>query len=183
MTLSPRVAAITAITFTALVVTGCAVPLSVGSYQERGVDLSRYHTYAWGRTGDQPTGDPRLDGNEIFHDRVRAEAERWLRRRGFLKVTANPDATVRYRVAVADDIEDPTIDRLSGYCPQDDCAAYLFQSGTLVFELADPQTNRTLWRGWATRTVDGLVNDQNRLEEMIGDVVARVFERLPARKT
>ena len=169
-----------AVTLAALVVTGCAVPISVTSYVERGVDLSRYQTFAWGQVDDQPTGDPRLDSNAIFHERVRAEAERRLTRRGFLKVNADADITVRYRLVVVDEIEDSTIDRVTGYCPQNDCAPFVFESGTLAFELADARTNRTLWRGWATGTVDGVVNDQKRLEEMVGDVVARVFERLPA---
>jgi hypothetical protein len=172
---------LTVITLVALVVTGCALPISVTSYMERDADLSRYETFAWGRVDDQPTGDPRLDSNAIFHERVRAEAERWLTRRGFLKVNGNADITVRYRLAIIDEIETPTIDRVTGYCPDNKCAAYLFQSGTLAFELADARTQRTLWRGWATGTVDGVVNDQKKLEEMVGDVVARVFERLPAR--
>ena len=169
-----------AVIVTALVITGCAVPLSVTSYLERGVNLSRYQTYAWEMVDDQPTGDPRLDSNAIFHERVRAEAEPWLTRRGFLKVNADADITVRYRVAITDEIEDPTIDRVTGYCPQNDCAAYVFQSGTLVFELADARTHRMLWRGWATGPVDGVVDNQKGLEEMIGEVVARVFERLPS---
>jgi hypothetical protein len=166
----------------ALALTSCATPVSVTSYVERGVDWSLYRTYMWAAADAQPTGDPRIDGNEIIHERMQTDVDGWLKRRGFTKVSAGADVAVRYRVEFTENVEQAAADPVTGYCPDNDCGAYVVQSGTLVFELADARTNRPLWRGWATGTVAGVVDDQERLEETIDDVVARVFERLPARE-
>ncbi len=50
---------------------GCA-SVTVGSFAERGADLGQYHTYAWAPGDGVTTGDPRLDNNRFFEDRVRA---------------------------------------------------------------------------------------------------------------
>ena len=68
----------------ALALTGC-VPVRVHSYVERGTDFSRYRTYNWGPPDSWTTGDPRLDNNPFFQERVRAEVDRQLARRGFEK--------------------------------------------------------------------------------------------------
>src|SRR6478609_9468217 len=40
----------------------CA-PMTVSSHVERGLDLTRYHTFEWGMADALPQGDPRLDRN------------------------------------------------------------------------------------------------------------------------
>ena len=53
----------------ALTLASCAT-MNVSSYLERGVDFTQYRTYAWGPTDARPTGDPRLDSNPFFKDRL-----------------------------------------------------------------------------------------------------------------
>jgi len=53
----------------AVALTRCA-STDIHSYLERGADLGRYHTYAWGRADAMSTGDPRLDGNPFFEERL-----------------------------------------------------------------------------------------------------------------
>jgi hypothetical protein len=165
----------------ALVLSGCGT-MKVTSYTEPGVDWSLYHTYSWGAVDDKPTGDPRLDNNPFFHERIQAEVERWLTRRGFTKTYSGADVTVRYRASITDEVEENSVDRpienrpvYRGEGPE----PYVFQSGTLLFELTDTRDNRVLWRGWAMGTVDGVVNNQAWMEDKIGEIVARVFEQLP----
>jgi hypothetical protein len=171
-----------AVIIPALVLSGCGT-MKVTSYTEPGVDWSLYHTYTWGAVADKPTGDPRLDNNPFFHERIQAEVERTLTRRGFTKTYTDADVSVRYRASITDDVEENRIDRAIEnrpvYNSQDGPEPYVFQSGTLLFELTDARTNRVLWRGWAMGSVDGVVNNQAWMEEKIGEIVARVFAQLP----
>lgn len=50
--------------------------VTAGSYVNTQVELTRYTTFGWGAPDETPTGDPRLDNNPFFTDRVRAEVER-----------------------------------------------------------------------------------------------------------
>ena len=62
------------VTLPALALAGCAT-MNVSSYVVRGVDFTQYRTYAWGPTEARPTGDPRLDSNPFFKDRLEGAVE------------------------------------------------------------------------------------------------------------
>ena len=84
----------------ALWLAGCAT-MSVNSYSERGVDVRRYRTYNWAPPDSWSTGDPRLDNNRFFDERVRAQVEGQLARRGFEKTASQqPDLLVHYHASV-----------------------------------------------------------------------------------
>ena len=53
----------------ALALNACAT-LRVNSYLERGADFARYRSYAWRLSDAFSTGDPRLDNNRFFSERV-----------------------------------------------------------------------------------------------------------------
>src|SRR5262245_17433929 len=65
----------------ALALTGCA-SLRVNSYLERHVDFTRYHAYAWVERTAFSTGDPRLDNNRFFSQRIEDAVDMQLAARG-----------------------------------------------------------------------------------------------------
>src|SRR5687767_8366201 len=65
-----------------LAITGCAT-MNVSSHVQRGLDVSRYHTYDWGPPDALPAGDPRLDEDPFFQDHLRGEVEKAMTLRGF----------------------------------------------------------------------------------------------------
>ena len=65
-----------------LAITGCAT-MNVSSHVQRGLDVSRYHTYDWGPADALPAGDPRLEQNPFFQDHLRGEVEKAMTLRGF----------------------------------------------------------------------------------------------------
>ena len=69
---------------------GCAT-MNVNSFAERGMNLRQYRTYNWGPPDTWSTGDPRLDNNRFFDERVRGEVEKELARRGFEKTASDLD--------------------------------------------------------------------------------------------
>ena len=67
-----------------LALTGCAAT-DVSSYVAHGVDLQAHHTYNWATVDARSTGDPRLDNNRFFEERVQAAIEKQLASLGFRK--------------------------------------------------------------------------------------------------
>jgi hypothetical protein len=91
--------------------------MGVSSYIERGADIARYQTYGWAPAGTLSTGDPRLDNNPFFHERLRADVERQLTARGFEKTDAGmPDLVIHYHVSISQRIDLNGIDRKDGDC-------------------------------------------------------------------
>jgi hypothetical protein len=76
-----RLGPIVALAVSALTLSGCAT-MNVNSYVERGIDFNRYRTYNWGPADALSTGDPRLDNNRFFHERVQADVDQQLAARG-----------------------------------------------------------------------------------------------------
>jgi len=64
----------------------------------------------------------------------------------------------------------------SGNCEPD---AYAYEQGTLMVDLMDARTNKVVWSGWSRDNVEGIINNQHRMERAIDRAVAAMFERFP----
>ncbi len=168
-----RLAALVTLT---LAIAGCA-STEVRSYIARGIDLREHRTYNWAREDARATGDPRLDNNRFFQERVQAAVEEQLAHRGFEK-TDSPDLIVRYHAGVIQVIEGGRTGP-SGQC--DECEPEVYDQGTLVIDLVDARTNTLLWRGWAKGSIDGVIDNQQWMEQRIDEAVARIMRELPPR--
>jgi hypothetical protein len=174
-----RLRRVAALAIFALALSGCAT-MNVSSYVERGVDFTRYHTYQWVPVDSVPTGDPRLDNNPFFHERVEAEVEKQLAARGFEKTTSGtPDLKVHFHANMTQRIDVNAIDPQYGYCRVGDCRPNVYDAGTLLLDFVDTRTNDIVWRGWAEGSMEGVIDNQEWMEEKIGDAVARILEKLP----
>lgn len=162
----------------ALSLAACAA-ITVRSYSERGFDVGRYRTYAWGPADSHGTGDPRLDNNEFFEARVRQQVERQLTLRGFEKTAAPPDLLVHYHASFSQKMDLAEVDRQYSPCPPDDCRPFVYDAGTLVVDLVDARAKTLLWRGWAEGSMEGAIDNQPWLEARVDDAVARILRRLP----
>lgn len=160
----------------ALAVAGCATTRSVSSFLERGVDLNRYQSYSWGPGDRQGTGDPRLDNNEIFQERVQAAVDAQLAANGFKKTPGSPDVLVHFHASVQQRLD---LQNAEPFTPCTDCKPFVYDAGTLVVDLVDPRTNNLLWRGWAEENIDGVIDNQQRLEERIDAAIERIFAKFP----
>src|SRR6186997_648678 len=90
-----RVAATLAI----LTLSACAT-VDTGSFVDHVADFSRYQTYNWAPAARQ-AGDPRLEKNAVFVDRLHGEIEKQLAAKGLRgPVSRKPDLLVSYRAAV-----------------------------------------------------------------------------------
>jgi hypothetical protein len=158
---------------------GCA-PVRVNSYLDRVADFTRYHTYAWEAPEARATGDPRLDNNRFFSQRIEEAVNMQLTARGLAQASAGAaDLLVHVHARVEQRLESSAIDREHQQCTREDCGPQLYDAGTLMVDLVDRRTNRLAWRGWAERSFDGVVDDQRWMEATIDQTVARILARLP----
>jgi len=162
--------------FSAVAITRCA-STNIHSYLAGGADLGRYHTYAWGPADAIPTGDPRLDGNPFFEERLQAAVEKQLATRGVEKTSATPGLLLYYRASVAQRVDAYSADLKDGYC--NECQPSVFDEGTIVIDLVDARSNTLVWRGWAEDSFEGAIDNQQLMEKQIDSAVARILQRLP----
>lgn len=174
----------------AFAVCACA-SLSVNSFAEKGTDFRRYRTYTFAPAGTASTGDPRLDNNRFFNERMQAAIDRILPERGFHKAKgARADALVHYHANISQQVELNDSGRSecatlapagSGRTLPVNCQPYVYDAGTLLIDLVDARTHKLLWRGWAKGSMNGVMADQDWMERRIDESVARILEKLPRR--
>jgi Domain of unknown function (DUF4136) len=175
--MSPRLELIAAFALSALTLSSCAT-MNVNSYAERGVAFTQYHTYNWDPAGPMETGDPRLDNNPFFNERVQAKVETLLATRGFEKAASGmPELMIHYHMSMNQRIDLSGVDQK--YEPCDTCQPYVYEAGTLLIDFVDTRTNKVVWRGWAEGAMDGVVDNQKVLEQRIDQTVARILETFP----
>jgi hypothetical protein len=176
-----RMESLAAAALLALAVTSCG-PVRINSYVPRGVDFQQYRTYAWGPADAFSTGDPRLDNNRFFSERVEKAVAQQLASRGLEKRESGPaDVLIHLHVRFDQRILSDAIDREYGRCDVSDCRPFVYDAGTLLLDFIDTRTNQLAWRGWAEGGFDGAIDNQEWMEARIDDTVAKILARLPLR--
>ena len=158
--------------------------MRVSSHIDRARDFTQYRTFDWGTPDALPASEPRLERDAFFQDHIQGAIERNLSARGLQRAeaTAVPDVRVHFHAVVDRRLDVDRLDVTSGYCDRGDCGAGVsdYEQGTLVVDLIDVRTNRLVWRGWAQDSVEGVLDNKDRLARKIDDAVRLMFERLPA---
>jgi hypothetical protein len=88
---------------------------------------------------------------------------------------------IHYHAAVNQRVEVSSVDQANGYCYQD-CTPRMvdYEQGTLVVDIVDAKTNRVVWRGWAQDIMNGVIDNQDRLDKQVEDGVGKMMKLLPA---
>lgn len=160
----------------------CA-PIQVSSHVDRARDFTRYRTYDWGPADALPAGDRRFERDTFFQDHIQGAIERNMAGRGFERAALGemPDVRVHFHAVVDRRLNVNQLDSRAGYCVGGDCQAGLadYEEGTLVIDVIDVLTNRLVWRGWARDSVDGVLENKDRLVAKIEEAVRLMLEQLP----
>jgi uncharacterized protein DUF4136 len=160
---------------------GCAT-MKAGSHIERGAEFTHYHTWEWVAAEERPTGDPRLDNNPMFEAHLRSAVERQLAGKGYVRtpLAGPPDLRARYHVNFSKAVEISSGASTASACTRNcEPEAYAYEQGTLVVDLLDARTSKVVWSGWSRDNMEGIVDNQDRMEQEIDRVVAAMFERIP----
>ena len=170
-----------ALATTAALALGACATMTGSSHVAPAVKLSGFFTYDWGPADALPVSDARLDQDPYFHDYVQGAVEKQLTATGLDRATAArpADLLIHYHASISTRIDVNRADREHGYCYGDDCSARVveYEAGTLVIDVVDARTNRVVWRGWAQDSVDGVLDDADRLHKKIDMAVRLIFER------
>jgi hypothetical protein len=159
---------------------GCA-PITVSAHIERGVSFAGYETYDWGPAANFPVGDPRLDNNSFFVDYLMGAIEKGMAAKGYAhSAGAPPDLLIHYHASVTQKVDVYTTEMkqgatIEGYEPR----MTQYEQGTIVVDIVDASTGQLLWRGWSQGVLDGVIDNQARLERQVEDGVARLMALLP----
>ena len=176
----PLLGRLATLALSGLVLTGCAPVMHVSSYAGRGIDVTQYRTYNWAPDDQLATGDPRLDNNRFFLERLQADVDKQLATRGFEKpISGTPELLLHYHASIKQRLDVNGADQPYGYC--NDCKPYVYDAGTILIDFVDTRTDKLVWRGWAERSMDGVVDNQAWMEEKIDEAVTRILEKLPRR--
>jgi hypothetical protein len=170
---SPRLIGFVALSL-ASSLAACA-SVTTRSYVAPGAPSVPSRTFNWAPADTWSTGDPRLDNNRFFQERVQAAVEQQLAARGYTKAVS-PALIVHYHASVTQDIY--VAERI-GDAGEDNSKPEMYERGTLVIDLVDAGTARLVWRGWAEGSIDGAINNQALMERRIDDAVARITKELP----
>lgn len=168
------------ITALAVAGAGCAT-MTVSAHIERNINFGEYVTYDWGPPDNLPIGDPRLDNNPFFIDYLQGRVEKQMIAKGFERaLTGQPDLLIHYHASVNQKVDVYEVDAQYGYC-YGNCQPQVvdFEQGTLMLDIVDAKTNKVVWRGWAQDTMNGVIDDQVRLEKQVDEGVSRMMMLLP----
>jgi hypothetical protein len=159
---------------------GCAT-MKGNSYVERGAEFTHYRLWEWAPAEQVPTGDPRLDSNPFFQDRLRGAVEHAMTSKGYVRsaLAGQPDLLLRYHVNFSKTYEVTGGSRI-GSCYRDcEPDAYAYELGTVVVEAVDSRTAKAVWRGWVRDNMEGVIDRQDAMEAEVDAAVATMFERFP----
>jgi len=176
----PRPARIAIAAFAALALSGCAT-MNVSSHIERGVDFAQFRTWDWGPADALPTGDPRLDNNPFFNDYLQGAVEKEMTRHHYDHVAGGtPDLLLHYHANVSKTFDVNGVDMRNGYC-YDDCQPKVieYMQGTIVLDVVSTRTNRVVWRGWFQDSMDGIIDNQDRLRAELEKGIPKMMKELP----
>ena len=176
-----RLGRFAAVTLSALALSGCAT-MNVSSHIERGADFTQFRTWDWGPADALPTGDPRLDNNPFFQDHLLGAVEKQMAAKRYVRSASRttPDLVIHYHANISQRFDVVGVDTRNGYC-YDNCEPRVieFDQGTLVLDVVDAHTNKVVWRGWAQDSMEGVIDNQDRMERQIDEAMRRMFERFP----
>jgi hypothetical protein len=145
-------------------------------------DLAKYKTYQWDK--------PLPPGNPIIQQAIINSINQAMTAKGLTEVANGADVTVVYFAAVNIDVQIayPSWSNAMGSGDMTGMAigaqSWPVHKGTLVVELVDGQTKRSVWRGSAMQILkDGptgnAAKDARRVEEPIKKSIDKMFKKFP----
>jgi hypothetical protein len=165
----------------AAVVAIAACATSGGSaYRAMDIDFRSYHTFDWGPADALPTGDPRLDENPYFQDRLQGAVERGLALRKLERSErgATPELLIHYHANVSRRLDVNQVDYSYGLTVDAESQIRDYDAGTIVLDIVDSWTNQVIWRGWAQRDMTELLQDEGKMADWIETAVRLMLAQL-----
>ena len=151
-------------------------------------------TYAWLPEKFQPSGDPKLDSNQLMHKRIHTALESWFKERGYSKLSRDKaDFLIGYYVVVEQKTQVSVLHdsyvyphgwgRYGSpyYSGGAQTYAYEFDQGTMIIDIINNKTHKLMWRGTAVDEIKTL-NTPEEKTARIREVVDKILAEYPPEK-
>lgn len=163
-------------------VAACGLGIVAGADFSPNVDFARYGSFVWDEPDDRPIGDPRLENNPFFDQRLHAAIAVELAAHDITmngsgrRLRVHHHATVRSRVDVyeADVREGYSVAR-----PNEPPQVVEFDEGTILVDIADAESKEILWRGWAQFDITRALTNPDVMEQAIEEAITKMFKSFP----
>jgi hypothetical protein len=156
--------------------TACGVAIRYGTYVSRDAELRNALTFAWNQEEDHAIGDPRLQGNRFFEDRLHEAIEWELSLRGIHLDESEPDLLVHHHLALEDHEFAAEVIDDAGYKSTE---VYTYEAGNVVVHLVDAKTKRAVWIGWAQADIEIALRSPGNMREWVYRLVDTMFSSWP----
>lgn len=165
-----------------LAASGCATALTAGADFNTSADFTRYTSFAWVEADAAPVGDPRLENNPFFTERLHHAIQAQLDRRGIRHRSEGASLLIHHHASVRHHTEVYQADLSAGYITEEygpGTQIVDYEEGTFLVDIADAETREILWRGWAVADIDAALEDPERMSELLDRATELMFERFP----
>lgn len=166
----------------AALLTACGLGVVAGADFTPGIDYVTYTSFEWDDPDDRPVGDPRLENNPFFDQRLEAAVAVELAGHGIRQNAAGPRLVVHHHVTVRSRVDVYEADAREGYSANrrnESPQVIEFDEGTILVDIADAESREILWRGWAQFDITRALSDPTVMERAIQEAVGKMFERFP----
>jgi hypothetical protein len=165
---------------------------------DRSVNFQSYKTYSWAETQSRaarpevPAGLPALPGSaseirggddQLLDQEVRRAVDEQLAQKGLTRVEKGGDLVVTYHAVLREEKNvnlngigwrnygwaDASVNGRESYTPV----------GTLVVDLYDAGKKQLIWRGDATKSLDGVNKDPNKNYRQLQKTMTKLFKNYP----
>jgi hypothetical protein len=169
-----------------LTVVACGPSLVVTSDYDRTVDFGKFRTFSIYHSGSQSQTISSLNEGRIINA-IKAE----MTRKGYMEVDVNPDLLVNAVAVVKDRVGmNARTDYYANgglYRPYFGMNGTMYsytsytlshyKDGSLIIDVIDARSNRTVWQGAGNSRIDGPIRDP---ATSIPRAIAKIMEKLPS---
>jgi hypothetical protein len=161
---------------------GCSLGIVAGADFAPSTDFARYSVYSWDEADDRPVGDPRLENNPFFEQRLHAAIAVELAEHGIVSEGLGAGLVVHHHVTVRNRVDVYEADENRGYTrgmPTDRAQIIQFDEGTILVDIADAETKDVIWRGWAVFDISRALANPDLMERAIEEAIRKMFGDFP----
>jgi hypothetical protein len=160
----------------------CAVAITAGADYAPTVDFGRYVAFTWDEQDDRPVGDPRLENNPFFEDRLHAAVAVELASAGIREGAMGPTLLVHHHATVRSRVDVYEADRREGYRSEEygeGTQVVQYEEGTILVDIADAESRDVLWRGWAQFDIGRAIQEPQVMEAAVEEAIRKMFRSFP----
>jgi hypothetical protein len=156
--------------------TSCGVPIRYAGGFAPGAEVVPPLSFSWNQDADRSGGDPRLENNQFFEERLHEAIEWELSMRGIRSTDAPPDLLIHHHLSLVDHEMVEEIIEASG---ESRTELYSYEEATVMVHVVDARTGRDLWVGWAQGNVEPALRGPEAMRAWVYEVVSRIFRSWP----